>query len=104
MRNLPNKCEWHLIRFPVAYVQMDREMKAVAYLERFPTHELHGDEVNPVVFLDGVHRDDVRVIERGDRFRFALETFPPCLGFAELDLRPLKQGRWIRAPLPLRPA
>ncbi len=42
-------------------------------VERSPLDELHGEEANASVFLDGVKDDDVRVIERGDGARFALE-------------------------------
>ena len=45
--------------------------------ESLPLDELHGNEVDPVRFFDGVDGDDVRVIERRDRFGFTLESLPP---------------------------
>ena len=36
--------------------------------------QLHGEEADTVLVLDGVERDDVRVIEPGDRARLALEA------------------------------
>ena len=39
--------------------------------------QLHREERDVAGLLDGVDRDDVRVIERGDGLRFALEALPP---------------------------
>ena len=44
-------------------------------LERFPFQQLHGDEVLTVRFVDPVNRADVRMIERGRRKGFPLESF-----------------------------
>jgi hypothetical protein len=42
--------------------------------ERPPLDQLHGQEAHAVRVLDRVERDDVRVVERGDRPRLALEA------------------------------
>ena len=41
---------------------------------------LHDDEVDAVLFLDGVDRHDVRVTERGCGARFAKEIVAACGG------------------------
>ncbi len=46
--------------------------------------ELHRHEVDAVRFLDGVDRHDVRVIQRRERFRLALEAGPPLLAIREI--------------------
>ena len=43
-------------------------------LERPPVYEFHHEVVQIVVVADAVDRDDVRVIERGDRSRLLLEA------------------------------
>ena len=42
--------------------------------ERLALDELHGQEAQPVGFLDRVQRHDAGVAERGDRLRLALEA------------------------------
>ena len=43
--------------------------------EGVPLQRLHDDEVAAVVFVDVVDRADVRMIQRGDGPRLALESF-----------------------------
>ena len=43
-------------------------------VQRLPVHELHRQEGCLAGLIDRVQRDDVRVVERGDGARFALET------------------------------
>ena len=45
--------------------------------QRFPFHHFHRQERRAVRFFDRVDRDDVGVIQRGDRLSFALEAQPP---------------------------
>ena len=45
--------------------------------ERPPLDVLHREERDAVGFLDGMDGDDVRVVERGDGLRFALEAAAP---------------------------
>jgi hypothetical protein len=43
-------------------------------IERMSFHQLHREEVDAIRVLDGIDRDDVRVVEGGDGARFALEA------------------------------
>ncbi len=43
-------------------------------VQRLPLDQLHGQEVDAVGFVDGMDRDDVRVVEGGDGAGLALET------------------------------
>jgi hypothetical protein len=44
--------------------------------ERLPFQVLHDEEIDPVLAADVVERADVRVVQRGDRARLAIEAFP----------------------------
>ena len=46
-------------------------------VERAPLDQLHRQEPDAVGLLDRVDRDDVRVVERGNGARFALEAGEP---------------------------
>ena len=46
-------------------------------VERLPLDKLHGQEVDAVRFLDGVHADDAGVIQRGQRFCLTLKPLEP---------------------------
>jgi hypothetical protein len=46
-------------------------------VERLPLHDLHCQEVNTLGLFDREHGDDVRVVERGERLRLALEAREP---------------------------
>jgi hypothetical protein len=46
-------------------------------VERLPLDELHGQEVDALGLLDGVHGDDAGVVEGGERLRLALEALEP---------------------------
>jgi len=52
--------------------------------ERLAAHELHRHEMNAVRLFDGVHGDDVRMIERGNGAGFALETRAPIFARGHL--------------------
>lgn len=43
-------------------------------IERLAFDELHGQKMDAIAFFDGKNGDDVRVIQRSDDARFALET------------------------------
>ena len=45
-----------------------------AFRQRLPLDKLHRQEEQPCFFLDGMNRDDARMVERGNGTRFALES------------------------------
>ena len=53
-------------------------------VERRALDQLHGEERLAVDFLDRVNRDDVGVVQRGDRAGFAREPLP-VLGVVSLE-------------------
>jgi hypothetical protein len=53
--------------------------------QRPAVHQLHRQEQAPVVFFDRMDGDNVRVVERGDRLRFALEALPVGGSAAKID-------------------
>ncbi len=60
---------------PVVQRAIDRQAAARNQLvERPPGHELHDDVIDALVLFDVVDRDDVWVVERGDRASFLLES------------------------------
>ncbi len=46
-------------------------------VQRLPVHDLHREEVHACGLLDGVNRDNVRVVQGGEGLRFAAEALKP---------------------------
>jgi len=59
--------------------------------ERFPAHELHGDEVPAVYFFDRVHVHDVGMVEGSNRLCLSLEAAPALLTLGELGRQDLER-------------
>jgi hypothetical protein len=76
VRRLERRCD--LSRDPQRLGNGQRPAAAIAprdqLREGLPVHELHDEPADAVAFLDAVDRCDVRMIERGQHFRLALEA------------------------------
>jgi hypothetical protein len=71
--------------------------------ERLALHVSHGEEAQPVGLFDGVDRDDVRVVERGERPRLALEPLQTLGALGELSWKQL-EGDLASQPRVLGPS
>ena len=61
----------------VEYLRKRQPARGKRTVQALPVDQLHGEEVRTALLLDGVDGHDVRVVQRSDRLRLALEAFQP---------------------------
>jgi len=79
----PSACAWTVVRSDQSLGQRDRETEEFRKRKpagrdergkRLPLNEFHGKEAEVVFILDGEERDDIRMVEPGNRPGFSLEA------------------------------
>jgi len=84
------QCPRHLLQHPDDLGRRERSRAADALCQRLAVHETHDEAEDGAALLDGVHRHDVGVRERGRRAGFPKESLTELgtdgqLGWQDLD-------------------